>query len=277
MVMSWQKCLKERKRVGKLMKIIVTTGQKSNADVQKRAEQYAKELGCLFIAREGHSIESLRAEYGASAIVVAKKSGVAVYTPGGELFFHLNMAQLRIKNLLAGITDSMAVAMGLKQGMMVLDCTLGMGTDSIMAAYITGNRVIALESSPVTSLIVREGLRFFKTENKKIMQALANIEVVNADYNEYLKHLPDNSFDIVYIDPMFRHPIKESSHLLPMRDVADKRAIKLETLQEAKRVARLRVVVKEGNHSSEFERLGINKFSGGKYSSIAYGVIECGE
>jgi ubiquinone/menaquinone biosynthesis C-methylase UbiE len=95
------------------------------------------------------------------------------------------------------------------------------------------------------------------------------------DYHQYLKLLPDNSFDIIYFDPMFRNPINKSSNLKPIRTLADMRSLTTESIKEARRVAKKRVVIKEAAGSNEFTRLGIVTTVGGKYSSIKYGIIDC--
>ena len=101
-----------------------------------------------------------------------------------------------------------------------------------------------------------------------------NIQVVNQDYLTYLKQQPDNTFDIVYFDPMFRHPLTDSKNLNPLRQLADKDPLSLEALNEAKRVAKYRIVFKENSRSLEFARLGFTKICGGKYAPIHYGVLE---
>jgi len=256
--------------------IIVTTGQKTRTDYIVKAKSIAKELNATFVSRNNESIDALRDSGKQDIILVVNKQGLVAHTPNGALFFHLNMAQLRIKNLLAGKLDNMVQAMGLEAGMSVLDCTLGLATDAIIESYIVGDKgkVVGLEASPVTAFIVREGLAQYKTEDPSIQRALGRIEVIHADYNAYLRQLPDDSFDVVYIDPMFRRPIKESINLQPMRYVADHRAVELSVLHEAKRVAKKCVVMKETNCSSEFKRLQIETVVGGKYSSVNYGVID---
>jgi len=73
---------------------------------------------------------------------------------------------------------------------------------------------------------------------------------------------------------MFRHPLKESLHLLPLRALADHRAVTIEAINEARRVARHCVVMKENSRSLEFVRLGANRVVGGKYSHVHYGIID---
>lgn len=257
------------------MNVIVTTGQKTTTDFIVKAKSIARQLNANFVSRNNESIDALRDREKKDIILVVSKQGLIAHTPNGELFFHLNMAQLRIKNLLAGKLDNMVKAMGLEAGMSVLDCTLGLATDAIIESYIVGDqgKVVGLEVSPITACIVREGLKQYKTEDQSIQRALGRIEVIDADYNAYLLQLPDDSFDVVYIDPMFRRPIKESINLQPMRYVADHRAVAPDILHEAKRVAKKCVVMKETNCSSEFKRLQIEHVVGGKYSSVNYGVI----
>ena len=83
----------------------------------------------------------------------------------------------------------------------------------------------------------------------------------------------DSSFDSVYFDPMFRYPLMDSENLSPLRSLADSRALTEETVAEACRVARKRVVMKENARSLEFERLGFKTIMGGKYSKVHYGVM----
>ena len=117
-------------------------------------------------------------------------------------------------------------------------------------------------------------MKNFSDDSPHILEAMRRIEVVNADCGEFLKTCADKSFDAVYFDPMFRRPIHKSSGLNPIRPLADSRPLTPEIIREACRVAKLRVVMKEHSGSEEFSRLGFKILSGGKYSSVAFGVIE---
>jgi hypothetical protein len=208
-------------------------------------------------------------------IVVAAQNGPVVHTPGGEYFFHLNLAQLRIKNLKDGKHDHMVTAMDLQPGLTVLDCTLGLATDAIVASFVVGDAggVTGLEASPLVAAIAAAGLAQFCSGQDETDAALRRIAVRNADHNSYLASLPAASFDVVYFDPMFRNPIHASSNLAPLRYLADSRPLSPAALAAARRVARRRVIVKEANNSPEFRRLGIDTTLGGRYSSIHYGVV----
>lgn len=259
-------------------KRIVTTKRRPRAALVALAERAARELGAEYAPRGALSIEALARSRGAQVAVVATERGFVAHTAAGALFFHLNMAQLRIKNLLAGQNDHMADAMGLAPGLTVLDCTAGLAADAVVASFLVGaaGAVTGLEASPVTALIAREGLARERHENREVEAAMRRVRIVCADALAFLAAQPDRSADVVYFDPMFRRPVEESVHLAPLRPLADARSLSEAAVREARRVARRRVVLKEANGSGEFARLGFTKTVGGKYSSVQFGVIELG-
>lgn len=256
-------------------KAIVTTGHKVKEDSIRLAKETATRLGIDFVERGKASIEALKEQYKTELVLVAKKKALVLETPDGEFFFHPNMAHLRVKNIRLGQQDHMVEIMGLTAGMSVLDCTLGFGADAIVASFVVGSkgRVTGLEVNPLIAEIVGYGLAHFIAGNYPLQEAMRHINVVTIDYLRYLQQQPDKSVDIVYLDPMFRYPLKASTNLQPLRCVADHRAVSITAIEEAKRVARYRVIMKENSRSLEFERLGIKCILGGKYSSIHYGVI----
>lgn len=258
-------------------KIIVTTGRKAKTDAEILAEEVAKKLDVKFVRREDFSFDELRKIHGVKNILIAKKNSLNLMTEKGELFFHPNTSHLRIKNLRQGLGDRLIDAAKISAGMKILDCTLGLGSDAIVESFAVGEigKVIALEINPVLAEVVRYGLKNFSAESQHILQAMRRIEVITADYIDYLKTAAENSFDVVYFDPMFRHGIEKSSGINPLRPVADNSPLTLDAVAEACRVAKNFVVLKENSRSTEFKRLGFEIAQGGKYSSISFGVIDC--
>ena len=250
---------------------IVTTERKSRESNLKLAREVSKKYLIEFRPRNQEPIEKMLES--ADGIFVAKKNSLRFYSSQGEIFFHPNLAHVRIKNLNLGLPDRMIEAMQLKPGMTVLDCTLGLGSDSIVASYVSKNRVIGLESSKVLSVIVKQGLHDFSNESTAIIEAMHRIEVVNQDHLEFLRSLPRKSFDVVYFDPMFRHPILTSQPMNALRSFTNPNALSEEVINLARNAARHRVVLKENSRSEEFNRLGFEMSMTGKYSSIAYGFI----
>ncbi len=255
---------------------IVTTTRKQDSTQETFAEELSLKLGGKFIKREDFSLDTLKKTYDAENILLVKKNSLSIVTADGELFFHPNTAHLRIKNLRCGAGDRLIDALKISDGSTVLDCTLGLGSDAIVESFIAGaaGKVVALEINPLIAEVVSYGLKNFSDDSLHILEAMRRVEVINADCAEFLKTCPNDSFDVVYFDPMFRRPIKKSSGLNSIRPLADNRPLTLEIIREAYRVAKLRVVMKEHSGSTEFERLGFKVLGGGKYSSIAFGVID---
>ena len=135
--------------------------------------------------------------------------------------------------------------------------------------------VTALESNPLIAAVIADGLAHATGDNYDMHAAMRRVIVHNTDALAFLQAAVDDSYDVVYFDPMFRRPLHESAGMNALRSIADMRALTEETIVEARRVARRRVVMKERRESAEFERLGFTRFMGGKYSRIAYAVMDC--
>jgi len=260
-----------------LKTVIVTTARQADLQTENLAVEVAEKLNLKFVRRGNFSTDALKNFYNAENILIAKKNSLNLLTETGELFFHPNTAHLRIKNLRRGEGDRLITAAQISAGMKILDCTLGLGSDAIVESFVVGEKgkVVALEINPVLAEVVRFGLKNFSADSQHILTAMRRIEVITADYLDYLKTAQENSFDVVYFDPMFRHALIKSSGINPLRPLADKSPLTLEAVREACRVAKNFVVMKESSHSGEFARLGFKIAEGGKYSSVSFGVIDC--
>ncbi|MBO4400751.1 MAG: class I SAM-dependent methyltransferase [Selenomonadaceae bacterium] len=252
---------------------IVTTARKPAADAQFLAEVTAAKLGLKFIPRADFSLNALKKIHGVQNILLVRNNLLSIVTTDGEIFFHPNTAHLRIKNLREGKGDRLIDAAKIKTGDKILDCTLGLGSDAIVESFVAGS-VTALEINPALAELVRFGMKNFADDTPHVLNAMRRVEVITASYTDFLKTAADKSFDVVYFDPMFRHALEKSSGINPIRAVADHAPLDANSVREACRVARRCVVMKENARSLEFERLGFEIASGGKYSPISFGVIE---
>jgi len=258
-------------------RLAVTTSLCDNGGrQQEKALSISAKLSIPCLERENQSIEKLLGRYLLDGVLVVERDRIVYKYSGGEFFFHPGLAILRINEISSGKTDQMIKTMEIRPGDRVLDCTLGLGSDSIVIAYSTnGGEVIGLESSPVISLIVAEGLKSYTGKaGGTLLRSMQNVRVFCADYNDYLKDQAEDSVDVVYFDPMFRRPGRKSCSISALRPLANNSPLSVEALQEATRVARRRVVVKESSQGQEFSRLGIKTVAGGKYSPVTYGIIE---
>lgn len=257
--------------------MIVTTTAKPSQRALEQAERLAGELASPLRSRGNLTVNKLLTLTQDKRLLVVTEEEVRYYDGQAEtpLYFHPSMAFVRVKRLRRGETDPLIQLSGCEAGDLIVDCTAGLASDSLVFSYAAGptGRVSALESEPVLCALVREGLAGYQTNLEDVNEAMRRIEMINVHHLVYLTNLPDKSVDIVYFDPMFRKPIHESSSMEPLRAVANMDALSIETIEQAKRVARKCVVLKEHQASEEFARLGFERRHVNT-SKIAYGVIQ---
>jgi 16S rRNA G966 N2-methylase RsmD len=258
------------------MKIIVTTTQSGRVNNTDDLDKFLSESGFDFIYRNHKGINILAKENNADGVIVWEPKGPVLYLEDKKFFFHPSMAKNRITAFRKQNTqDIMVRACSIEPGDDFLDCTLGLGADAIVASYFSGRgRVVGLEISPGIYEVVKWGMKLYRSRMPWLNQTIHRIEVYKFDHYSYLKQQADASFDIVYFDPMFRKPILHSEALAPLRELADHSQLEPNTIAEACRVARKRVVMKELVDSGEMERLGFKKVSGSKHNPIGYGFID---
>ena len=116
-----------------MVKAIVTTERKCREESVALAQELSARLQIDYVERHKESVGKLMEKYAVEAVLVAYPQELKLNSSAGEMFFHPNMSQLRVKNLRKGERDHMSEAMGLQEGMSVLDCTLGFGADAIVA------------------------------------------------------------------------------------------------------------------------------------------------
>ena len=256
--------------------MFITTAHNCSFEIEHKAKELAEEFAYKYINRKNYSLSQLKRDVGDREVVVVEDKGLKfVGQDDLVFFFHPNLAKIRITSLLKGFSDRLWKISRVESGHTVLDCTMGLATDSIVFSFLVGEKgkVIALESETVPYLLGREGLRNYNSGVAEIDSAMRRISSIHEDHLEYMKSLPDKSFDIVYFDPMFRRPTNTIA-LTPLRSIANNFAIKTEAIIEAKRIARKKVILKERKESGEFERLGFELIVNKKGSSFDYGVIE---
>ncbi|MET3574910.1 class I SAM-dependent methyltransferase [Bhargavaea ullalensis] len=255
---------------------LVTTGQHPDERSEELARRVAGELGSEFVPRKKRSVRKLMNEYGCPVVVAGKDRYEYHTDPDVQpLFFHPGLAAIRIKRLRDGGRDVMADTCGLRPGDSFLDCTLGLGTDSTVASFIVGaeGRVTGCEADPVVAYIVSQGLEGYTDSEPEVLEAMRRIEVRSEEAGEYLAGCPDNSRDIVYLDPMFEEAIEESAAFAPLRSAGVHGLPGDRLFEEARRVARRRVVIKAHFKSALFDRYGFRQIERPN-TKFHYGVLE---
>ncbi|MCM3783901.1 class I SAM-dependent methyltransferase [Neobacillus mesonae] len=256
--------------------MLITTGDTNAKTLAERAIRLAEATGSSYVPRNKASVAKLAEKYGDEEIVVVVTNGVRLIRPGEPLLeFHPSMGFVRAKRVLKGESDPMLEAADFQKGDSVLDCTAGLGTDALVFAVAAGEEghVIACESSRTLYTVLLEGLKYYRSGRPEVDQALRSIEMKHKDHLELLRSMEDNSVDVVYFDPMFREPVMDSSAIRPLRKYANSAPLEIESIAEAKRVAKKRVVLKEKKDSGEFARLGFKPLDRA-HSKTVYGVIE---
>ena len=241
---------------------IVTTAGRPD-DASEKLAQYASEaLNAQIIPRNKRSVQKMAQQYDAN-IIVAGKNRYEYYVKGANapFFFHPNSAAFRLKRVARGEEEPLLTACALENGDTFLDCTLGIGADSLLAAYKVGQegKVVGLEADRNVAFIVKTGMQTYDTSELPLTACMRNIEVVHATAVDFLKTQPNDSFDVVYMDPMFEETIEESTNFEALRTAGSHITLSKEWVEEAKRVAKKRVVLKAHFKSKWFEQYGFER------------------
>ncbi|MDR3597679.1 class I SAM-dependent methyltransferase [Clostridium sp.] len=256
------------------MNIAVTTTREADESLNYKAKGISKDLNISYIKRGNFSIKKTIIKGGFDYVLVVEKDKIVIKGEDSTLFWHPNMSELKIKSIRQGNKDIMIEAMKLEEGNSILDCTLGLAGDSLVFSAVVGEKgyVVGTEVNKYIAYLSKCGLEDY---NKVNSEAIDNIRVVNESYEGYILKQSDNSFDVVYFDPMFKEPNRKSASINAFRDFADHKGLTKYILMEALRVCKKRVVIKERQGFNDFEKLGIEKYYGGKKNgAIIYGVIE---
>src|SRR5512136_327492 len=185
------------------VRLAITTPLRPTPAEEAEARTAAARHDLPFVARGRRAAAGVLRDSGADALLVLSPRGSVLVAGGEERRWSPGMGALRANRGRGDATtrDTFLEAAGIEGGDAVLDCTLGLGADALVAAVAAGprGRVVGIEASPALAAWVAEGLRRLDDE------AAARIEVRAGDHAEVLARLPDRSFDVVVFDPMFRH------------------------------------------------------------------------
>jgi 16S rRNA (guanine1516-N2)-methyltransferase len=260
------------------VRLALTTTFHAPAADAASAREAAQRHSLPFLPRGRRSLDEIASAAGAEALVVVGAGRVSLFLDGEERRWDPGMGVLRARRLASGdgrTRDTFLDAAGLRAGEEVLDATLGLAADALVAAAAVGpaGRVLGVESSPALALLAELGLPRLARAGGGL-PAAARVEVRCCDVASLLPTLPDRSFDLVVFDPMFRHPRAEPAGFDLVRRLGDPRPLSPETLAEARRVARRAVLVKDGTPGWDLARLGLTPLPSARGAHRLYGRIE---
>lgn len=245
---------------GKHEMIITTARQKNH--LEQRALKIAHDLNVPYAKRADFSLAQVAAQYNVTEVLLLNNDGlkcVFIDDPRHPFFFHPNSAMFRLRRLRKGENDIMVDAARLSAGMSFLDCTLGLASDAIVASYVCGpnGKVTGIEAQQTMAYIVRDGLQNWRTEHETFDESMRRVEVYAMDHLSFLQDCPSEAYDVVYFDPMFEKSINTSAGLAPLKRLAKYSEISEESLIQAKRIAKRRVLMKDSPYSERFKRFGL--------------------
>lgn len=192
--------------------------------------------------------------------VVVTRAGLVLRAGGRDLRWHEGMIAARRA---AGARHPWVARTGLAQGDRVLDATLGLGTDARFLAEWTGTRVAGVEVVPALAEMAREGLAAVR----------ADVQVIVGDSADVLAGAPDDSWDLVVADPLF--PEREGAvtpGLAGVRHAGDPRPVDGAWRDDALRVARKALVIRDLWGNDLLERLRAPEIHGRRDRAARYGV-----
>jgi len=255
-------------------KFVVTTANKPDKELVIKARKLAKELGTRYVSRR--KLAEYKKQFPIDFFYSVEKERLVIrWGESGTFFFHPASSKMRMRNIRHNQRDYLIETLALKGDEQILDLTLGLGSEAIlMGAYIDTGKIVGVEASKHIYTIVKYGMKQYVDVSPWVNKSMTKIDLVNRDFKEYIRELPDNSFDIVYCDPMFENPVMTSSSLNAIRPFAAYEQLELEDVEEMKRVAKKMVLLKALEKDSLFERIKTDTIVGSKSSGVLYGVIE---
>lgn len=255
--------------------VVLSRNARGSAAIEA-AKAMAARLGVAYLDRPHNQVlEDFMAAQGLAAVIVLEKDGPRIHSEHGTFSYHPGMAEIRVQQLLRGATDHLVKALDLHPGSRVLDCTLGLASDAAVAACVVGaaGKVVGLEASLLLHFAVEHGLAHYECKTPLLTAALRRVEAIHAVAAEYLAQCVAKglTFDVVYFDPMFRHPVQGSKAMEALRPLSLEEPLAKSTVELALKVAP-RVVIKERSEYLLAE-YGCTEYVGGKYSRIKFGII----
>jgi hypothetical protein len=247
---------------------IVTTAPSGDPS---EAEELAARFGLRAEPREGRPLSRVLAGAAGAPVLVLAARRADLHVSGRSFRATAGMAYLRMLRVRKGEVDPLVAAAGLREGDRVLDATLGLGGDALLAAQATGAPVLGLEKDGLLAAFTQAGLRRLP---KHGAAPARRIEILRADHRAFLREQPAGAFDVVLLDPMFRRAGDAAPLFDLLRARAEHDPLTQETLRLAQRTARRGVLVKDAAPGFELGRLGLVPQLTRRSAAIAFGWAE---
>jgi len=243
---------------------IVTTATSGDP---AEAQELAARFGLRCEPRAARAVAKLLQDATGAPVLVLAARRADLYERGRVYRASVGMALLRVVRSRKGERDPLVAHAALKPGDSVLDATLGLGGDALVAAHATGAPVVGLESDGVIAAFTQAALRRLPRNGHESGRL---VHVVRADHRAWLEGQSAKTFDVVLLDPMFRRAGEAGPLFDLLRTHAEQAPLDRETLRHAQRVARRGVLVKDAARGEELQRLGLTPRSTRRSAAIAF-------
>lgn len=230
--------------------LAVTTTSRFHAGRTAQARALAELLHAPFVPRRDETLAEVAQSARVSRLLVVEHAGLRlVDLPSGTTYaHHANLLPVRAASLSRGEPDLFVQAAQIQPGDAILDGTLGFGTEATLASLLAGpgGSVTGLESAPALAEATRAGMQLpARNLSPDLRDAMRRVRVLSADAGAFLRKCPARTFDIVCFDPFFGERLAGSEQSVsPLALFGDTRPLEFATLQDARRAARKRVVLK---------------------------------
>jgi 16S rRNA (guanine1516-N2)-methyltransferase len=197
----------------------------------------------------------------AATALVCTQEGWVAESARGRLAFHQGTAAKRLRALRHGDTDPLVRAGELRPGDRVLDATLGLGRDALVAAWAVGpdGAVLGVEADLVLALLAAEGFA-----GGIPRPGSAPVEVRHGDSRRLLATMAaaGEAVDVVLLDPMFTDPRDSDTGFALARDHTVPTPLDPGWVALARSVARRWVVVTAERARPWFPEAGLERLGG---------------
>lgn len=235
------------------MQAVITTGREHPEQHEATARALCARFGLPFSPRGNRRAEKILADAGAELLGVVGPQGLVLQRDGVRLAFSAGLAELRIKRVLAGAHEPLVALGELRPGDTVLDATLGLGRDALVMAA-AGATVQGLEGVALLAAFAEAGLRAVGGAAGKVAP---RVKVTLGPHATLLAGFPAQSVDVVYFDPMFTDDVEMPPEYQLFRALADHTPLGRAEVEQALRVARRAVIVKDGPRARLVKSLGL--------------------
>ena len=150
------------------VKFAVTCNKNDNRILKEQARAWALQLQVPYVKRyDNGSLDTMLADHHLDALLIAGKKGPQLYSREGMMLYHPGLGKVRWQRVVQrNETDNFLTAMHLSPGQRVLDCTVGLAADALLASHAVGEtgRVIGLEASLPLWFLTSRGVISYKSQ-----------------------------------------------------------------------------------------------------------------